>query len=185
MHVSYKSHIASLHYIENFSTYVVSRRHLHIAYFTTRSKGQGQQNKHRRFLERSNEVMEFLINTARSKGQKVKVKPVFPRNVSSCMSLFGIVLHAVHVMFTCYARALRQNRFKPGKNQEKSATSAVATGYINRSATAIAITTVLRSLQSTSIQHHSHAAALRDAATVAVHKVLQVSIIHYLCLYEC
>ena len=52
MHVTYATHIASLHYIENFSTYVVSRRHLHMAYFTTslqehrevkRSKGQGQQ----------------------------------------------------------------------------------------------------------------------------------------------
>ena len=39
-------------------------------------------NKHRRFLERSNEVMEFSINIARSKGQNVKVNPVFPRNVS-------------------------------------------------------------------------------------------------------
>ena len=96
-------------------------------------EGQGQH----RFLERSNEVMEFSINTARSKGQKVKVKPVFPRNVSSCMSLFGIVLHAVHVMFTCYARAVRQNRlkpvqtgsnrFKPGETQETSAPSVVAT----------------------------------------------------------
>ena len=47
---------------------------------TARSKGQGQQ--HRRFLERSNEIMEFSINTAMSKCQKVKVKPVFPRNVS-------------------------------------------------------------------------------------------------------
>ena len=36
---------------------------------TARSKGQGQQNKHRRFLERSNEVMEFSINTP-----KLKVK---------------------------------------------------------------------------------------------------------------
>ena len=43
------------------------------------------------------------------------------------MSLFGIVLHAVHMMFTCYARVVRQNRFKPGKTQEKSAPSAVAT----------------------------------------------------------
>ena len=50
------------------STYVVSRQHLHIAYNDTclqehrevnRSKGQGQQNKHRRFLERSNEVTHF------------------------------------------------------------------------------------------------------------------------------
>ena len=52
--------------------------------------------------------------------------------------------------YTCYARAVRQNRFKPGKTQEKSAPSAVAAGYINRAATAITITTVLRSLQSTS-----------------------------------
>ena len=42
------------------------------------------------------------------------------------------------------------NWFKPGKTQEKRAPSAVAAGYINRAATAIAITTVLRSLQSTS-----------------------------------
>ena len=77
------------------------------------------------------------------------------------------------------------NRFKPGKTQEKSAPSAVATGYINRPTTAIAITTDLRTLHSTSIQHHSHAATRRDAATVAIHQVLQVSIIYYLCLYEC
>ena len=114
-------------------------------------EGQGQ----RHFLERSNEVMEFSINIARSKGQKVKVKPVFPRNVSSCMSLFGIVLYAVHVMFTCCTSEPVQtgsnrfkpvqtgsnwfkpvqtgsNRFKPRKTQEKSAQSAVAAGYINR-----------------------------------------------------
>ena len=42
------------------------------------------------------------------------------------------------------------NWFKPGKTQEKIAPSALAAGYINRAATAIAITTVLRSLQSTS-----------------------------------
>ena len=75
-------------------------------------KGQGQ----RRFLERSNEVMEFSINNARSKLQKVKVKPVIPRNMSSCMSLFGIVLHAVQVMFTCCTSEPVQtgsNRFEP------------------------------------------------------------------------
>ena len=99
----------------------------------------------------------------------------FPRNVSVCMSLFGIVMHAVHVMFTCYARVVRQNRFKPvqtGKNPIKMCTVSSNAGYINRAATAIAITTVLLSLQSTSIQHHSHAATRRDAATVAVHQVL-------------
>ena len=76
--------------------------------------------------------MEFSINIARSKGQKVKVKQAFPRNVSSRMSLFGIVLHAVHVMFTCYTSEPVQtgsnwfkpvqtgsNRFKPGKKQKK------------------------------------------------------------------
>ena len=101
--------------------------------------------------------MEFSINIAMSKGQKVKVKPVFPRNVSSCMSLFGIVLHAVHVMFTCCTSEPVQtgsNRMKPGKTQEKSAPSAVVAGYINRAATAIAITTVLRSLQSTWTEHY-------------------------------
>ena len=35
VHVSYATHIASLHYIENRSTYFVSRRHLRTAYFTT------------------------------------------------------------------------------------------------------------------------------------------------------
>ena len=148
-----------------------------------RSNGQGQQNKHHRFMERSNEFMEFSINTARSKGQKVKVKPVFPRNVSRCMSLFGIVLHVVHVMFTCYARAVHVLCVRTGPNRFKPVSSSA--GYINRAATAIAITTVLRSLQSTSIQHHSLPATRRDAATVAVHQVLQVSIIYYLCLYEC
>ena len=54
---------------------------------TARSKCQGQQNKHRRFLERSNDVMEFSINTAKLKGQKVKVNPVFPRNVSRHVGL--------------------------------------------------------------------------------------------------
>ena len=96
MHVSYRTHIASMHYTENFSTYVVSRRHLHIAYNDTslqehcevkRSKGQGQQNKHRRFLERLNEVMEFSINTTKLKCQKVKVNPVFPRNLSRHVGL--------------------------------------------------------------------------------------------------
>ena len=91
MNVSNTTHIASLHYIENFSMYVVSRRHLHIAYndtslhkHRTRSKGQKVKvnKKHRRFLESSNEVIEFSINTAKLKGQKVKVNPVFPRNVS-------------------------------------------------------------------------------------------------------
>ena len=49
-----------------------------------RSKGQKVKvkKKHRRFLEYSNEIMEFSINTAKLKGQKVKVNPVFPRNVS-------------------------------------------------------------------------------------------------------
>ena len=111
--------------------------------------------------------MEFSINIARSKGQKVKVKPVFPRNVSSCMSLFGIVLHAVHMMFTCCTSEPVQtgsnwfkpiptgsNRMKPGKTLEKSAPSAVVAGYINRAATAIAITTFLRSLQSTWSEHY-------------------------------
>ena len=46
------------------------------------------------------------------------------------------------------------NRMKPGKTQEKSAPSAVVAGYINRAATAIAITTVLRSLQSTWTEHY-------------------------------
>ena len=96
MHLSYTTHIASLHYIENFSTYVVSRRHQHIAYFTTslqehrevnRSKDQGKKKKHRRFLERSNEIMESSINTAKLKGQMVKVNPVFPRNVSRHVGL--------------------------------------------------------------------------------------------------
>ena len=78
VHAAGKTHIVSLHYIENFSTHVVSHQHLYIAYNDTslhehrevkRSKGQGQQ-KHRRFLERSNEVVEFSINTASSKGQE-------------------------------------------------------------------------------------------------------------------
>ena len=138
MHVSYTTHIASLHYIENFSTYVVSRR-------SRSTKKQG------RFRERSTEVMELSINTASSKGHgqtsfpakciqlhvliwycsaccacdghvlraccprvvhQNRFKPVqtgsnrFKLSYASCMSLFGIVLHAVYVMFTCYARAV-------------------------------------------------------------------------------
>ena len=143
VHITYKTHIASLYYIENFSTYVVSRR--------------------------SNEVMEFSINITRSKGQKVKVKPVFPRNVSSCMSLFGIVLHATCVLYVRTGSSrfkpvqTGSNRFKPvktgsnrmkpvqtGKNPRKKCTVSSSAGYINRASTAIAITTVLRSLQSTS-----------------------------------
>ena len=56
---------------------------------TARPKGQKikVKKKHRRFLERSNEVMEFSINTAKLKGQKVKVIPVFPRNVSRHVGL--------------------------------------------------------------------------------------------------
>ena len=225
VHVSYATHIASLHYIENFSTYVVLRGHLYIAYNDTSLLEHREVKRSRSIMHKYRRTCELCVSYA------------------SCMSLFGIVLHAVHVIITCYtrvvhvlcvrtgldrfephfsrnmfwttflakcvqmhvliwycsacctrdvhvlraccARVVRQNRFKPGKTQEKSAPSAVAIGYINRSATAITITTVLRSLQSTSIQHHSHAAALRDTATVAVHQVLQVSIIYYLCLYEC
>ena len=90
MHVSYTTHIASLHYIENFSTYIVSRRHLYVAYNDTslqkhrEVKRSRSIKKHRRFLERSNEVMEFSINT---RGQKVKVNPVFPQNVSRHVGL--------------------------------------------------------------------------------------------------
>ena len=54
---------------------------------TARSKGQSQQNKHCRFLERLNEAMEFSINTAKLKGQRVKVNPVFPRNMSRHVGL--------------------------------------------------------------------------------------------------
>ena len=78
MHVSYTTHIASLHYIENLSMYVVSRRDLHIATNDTslhehsevnRSKGQGQQKTPHLSgtFERSHGI--FFINTARSKGQ--------------------------------------------------------------------------------------------------------------------
>ena len=128
MHVRYTTLIASLHYIENFSTYVVSHRHLRIAYNDTslhnhrevkRSRSTKQTPPLSGTFERSHGIFH---KHPRSKGQKVKVKPVFPRNVSRCMSLCGIVLHAVHVMFTCYARAVRQNRFKPvqtGSNRFK------------------------------------------------------------------
>ena len=77
--------------------------------------------------------------------------------MSTCISLFGIVLHAVHVMYTCYARAVRQNRFNPGKTQEKSAPTAVAAGYI--------YTEPL--LQLPSQPFFDLYRALRDAATVA------------------
>ena len=79
MHVSYKTHIASLHYIENFSTYIVSRRSRSPPLSGTFERSHGifhkhpslqehrevkrsrstKQNKHRRFLERSNEVTPF------------------------------------------------------------------------------------------------------------------------------
>ena len=161
VYVSYTTHIASLHYIENFSTYVVSRRHLRIVYNDTSlhnhcevKRSKGQQNKHRRFLERSNEVMEFSINIARSKGQG---QTSFP---AKCVQMHVLIWYCsaccardVHVLRACCTSEPVQtgsNWFKPGKTQEKSAPSAVAAGYINRTANAIAITTVLRSLQSTS-----------------------------------
>ena len=59
--------------IENFSTYVVSRRHIYTAYNDTSLQEHREVKRSRstkcRFLERSNEVMEFSINIARSKGQ--------------------------------------------------------------------------------------------------------------------
>ena len=120
-------------------------------------EGQGQ----RRFLERSDEVMEFFMNSARSKGQGQTSFPakyiqmhVLIWYCSACCAL------DVHVLRACCTSEPVQT----GKNPEKSATSAVAAGYINLAATAIAITTVLRSLQSTSTQQYR---ALRDAATVA------------------
>ena len=137
---------------------------------TARSKGQGKK-KRRRFLERSNEIMEFSINTAWSKCQQNT--PPFSGTIERRGSnRFKLVQTGA-------------KRFKPVQTQEKCASSAVATDYMNRAATTIAITTVLRSLHSTSIQHHSHAATHRDAATVAVHQVLQVSVTYFLYLYEC
>ena len=61
--------------------------------------------------------MELSINTARSKGQG---QTSFPAKYIQLHVL--IVLHAVHVMFTYYARVVHQNRFKPvltGSNRFK------------------------------------------------------------------
>ena len=93
-------------------------------------EGQGQ----RRFLERSNEVMEFSRNIARSKGQG---QTSFP---AKCVQLHVLIWYC----FTCHARAVRQ----------KKCTVSSSADYINRAATAITITTVLRSLQSTWTEHY-------------------------------
>ena len=45
VHISYTTHIASLHYIENLSTYFVSRRHLRTVYFTTSLQEHREVNK--------------------------------------------------------------------------------------------------------------------------------------------
>ena len=107
------------------------------------SEGQGQ----RRFLERSNEVMEFSINSARSKGQG---QTSFPAKYVQMHVLIwycsACCARDVHVLRACCTSEPVQT----GKTQEKSAPTTVAAGYINRAATAIAITTVLQSLQSTS-----------------------------------
>ena len=47
VHVSYKTHIASLHYIENFSTYIVSRRSRSPPLSGTFERSHGIFHKHR------------------------------------------------------------------------------------------------------------------------------------------
>ena len=86
MHVSYSTHIASLLYIENFSTYAVSRRHVHIAYNDT------SLHKHREVkMSRSTIKTSSLSGTfERSHGifhnqrevKRSKSNQFFPRNVS-------------------------------------------------------------------------------------------------------
>ena len=108
MHVSYATHIALLYYIENVSTYVVSRRHLYIAYFTTslqehrevkRSRSTKQTPSLSGTFERSHGI---FLNTARSKGQKVKVKLVFPRNMSGCIwYCSACCARDIHVLRAC------------------------------------------------------------------------------------
>ena len=119
-------------------------------------EGQGQ----RRFLERSNEVMEFSRNIARSKGQG---QTSFP---AKCVQLHVLIWYCS----TCHARAVRQ----------KKCTVSSSADYINRAATAITITTVLRSLHSTTFQHRGHAAVHQrrndDAALVSQLRSLELEI---------
>ena len=101
-------------------------------------------------------------NTARSNGQKVKV------NKRNTAAFWNDRTKRIKPVQTGSNRFKLVQTFKPvqtGKKQEKSAPSAVATGYINRAATTIATTTVLRSLHSTSIQHHSNAATRDGSGT--------------------
>ena len=123
MHVSYTTHIASLHYIENFTTYVVSRRNLYTAYNDTSLQEHSEVKRSRstkcRFLERLNEVMEFSTNIARSKGQG---QTSFPAK----MCLGTLKFHAsrrttflTHLFRSHFVYTLRPVR--TGKNPEKSA----------------------------------------------------------------
>ena len=122
VHVNYTTHIASFHYIDNFSTYVVSHRHLYITYNDT--------SLHKR--------REVKISKDQCQQKTPPLSGMFERSHR--------IFHA-HRKETqtsremCPGTSTGSNREKPTK---KSAPSAVATGYVNRPATAAAITTVLR-----------------------------------------
>ena len=118
VHVSYTTHITSLHYIENFSTYVVSCRHLHIAYFTTSLHEHREIKRSRsktpplsRTFERSHGIFHNT-NTARSKGQG---QTSFPAKCEiSSVSTYHISHTLISISFCLYCQAT-------GKTQKKSA----------------------------------------------------------------
>ena len=79
------------------------------------------------------------------------ISPISPRVCKNTARSKGQGQHKIPPLSGTFERK-GPNLFKPVNTQEKSAPSAVATGYINRPASTIAITNVLRSLQSTSIK---------------------------------
>ena len=102
---------------------------LRVGINTARSKGQGQQCINT--TAHATRVVHVLcVITSLNRFLKRNTIPHFhPANrlkpselcvsYASCMSLFGIVLHAVHVMFTCYARAVHVLCARTGLNRFK------------------------------------------------------------------
>ena len=88
-----KLYNTSLHYIENFSSYVVSRRHLYTAYTAS------GLHKHRKVTS-SRSAMHKHRRTCELCGRLTPA--ACPYLVLFCgMSLFGIVLRVAHVLRAC------------------------------------------------------------------------------------
>ena len=73
--------------------------HLHTAYNDTSLLEHREVKRSRSIMHKHYRTCELCVSYA------------------SCMSLFGIVLHAVHVIFTCYARAVHVLCVRTGSNR--------------------------------------------------------------------